>query len=108
MSCSICRAPDASTTDHSSATATKVMTATAIENINETFITDHGSSLATRSRALRAGRTVPPTVRTRPVRAPTGFTGAAGELPPPSAAVLPEGSTGWSAGVITGSVTGDW
>jgi len=49
-----------------------------MENISETFITDHGSSRATRSLAFRAGRTVPPAVRTRPVRGLVGTAPAAG------------------------------
>ena len=78
VSCRVCRAPDASITDHSKATATKRTMPTAMENISETFITDHGSSRATRSLAFRAGRTVPPAVRTRPVRGLVGTAPAAG------------------------------
>ena len=60
-------------TDQSSATATNKMMAAATENISAVFITDHGSSLAIRSLALRAGRTAPLlVVFTRPVRSRTG------------------------------------
>ena len=52
------KTPMAFMTIHSTATATIVQTPSAIDSRKLTFITDHGSAFATRSRALRVRGTV--------------------------------------------------
>ena len=62
----------ASMTIHSTAAATIVQMPSAMESRKLTFITDHGSALATRSRALRVRGAVRAPVRGRAHRAGRG------------------------------------